>query len=310
MSSCVSDLDIRYMKTVENLTQFDEQFSNRSTIALDLGGQAMASVIDVDPGIFKPQENADIPILIAPGFLVSPDRLKDPVRELWLADRRVIAVQHPKHIVHGLENNIINKGNIVATKLNRIELNRAASLLKAIDEKAVDQVDVIGISEGGINATFLALLRPDRVRTLTLINSAGIGGESFSHLVSFFMQRTIKELAETTINPKRKEALASRAPLLHYASNPLSRLRSLRAMSQCRIDTLFETIENSGVAVGILKTSTDAIYPEKIERPYIDTNIVSSYKVLDHPKSGHSPLYSLPQQTVELVLNMQKDMLA
>jgi pimeloyl-ACP methyl ester carboxylesterase len=288
--------------------EFDEQFIRKTIIALDMGKKAVLTVTDVAPLTSQVHEVNSLPLLIAPGFLVSLERFRPSLTEFWSAGKRTLIVEHPQHIVNSKGRS--SDGTLLGLcgSLPKIELVRTASLLKVMDEKSLAKTDVIGLSEGAINATLLALMHPERIRSLILINPAGIGEERFSRLVRFFASKTVEALSEIVIDHKPKVA-RNRAPLLHYASNPLSRMRSLRAMSECRIDNLFATIERAGVPIGIIKSSSDPIYPEELTRSHIDFKTISSYVVLDHPGAGHSPLYSLPERTVQTVLNMQRTIL-
>ena len=136
---------------------------------------------------------------------------------------------------------------------------------------------------------------------------AGIGNESFTHLLSYFGRRTLKEISKRarTDNPSDEP----KHPLLTYSTNPLSRIQTLRAISKSRIDNLFEDIESNGVRIGIIKTTKDRLYPHDVFSRLLDTSSLSGYELIDHPWGGHDPLVSIPELTVNSILRMQKRML-
>src|SRR5207244_703766 len=57
-------------------------------------------------------------------------------------------------------------------------LRRALTILSLLEEKKIEQVDILGRSQGGIDVAVAARLCPDKFRNFVLLNTAGMMGES------------------------------------------------------------------------------------------------------------------------------------
>lgn len=147
------------------------QYDNPEKIKTGLG--EMIEVVDIKP------ENAktDVPASYLKGFASDNRAYRNLAIDLAMNDRRVIAIDNPHGIdsEHIAEEEKIKAGRQME-KLHDIELRKTAMLLEMLDKKEIKKTDIVAHSEGAIYAVVAALMRPEKIRDIVLIEPAGIIG--------------------------------------------------------------------------------------------------------------------------------------
>lgn len=144
------------------------QLENPDTINL-YGGEVL-NIIDLQPERLK----AETPVFWLGGWGSTIQVMENNILNLAECGRRTLAVDAPHgissaHIAHHTEGR--------EHAIHEIELRKVAALLKALDEKSIEQTDIVAHSEGAIYGVSAALLRPERFRNLVLVDPAGMVGE-------------------------------------------------------------------------------------------------------------------------------------
>lgn len=164
----------------------------------------------------------------------------------------------------------------------------AAVQLELVDSLGIDQFVLVGCSFGGWVAAELALLVPDRVISLTLIDAAGLAGDGSAP--DLFSLSPEESLRATIFDPARRAAalavprpsalterlLRSRAEAYRLASNPLMHDPTLR-------ERLAALTVNSHIVWG----AEDGIIPVAYAAEWAEAIAQSRVSVIE--QAGHLP---------------------
>lgn len=180
----------------ENNNTFDNNFQVQQQ---EIFGKKVRTV-DVSPESIKEDT---LPVLFAPGWGAKPESYKGSLRMLFQNGRRAMSIEHMRYggETHGaydsykdqVKKSLMDQDiqeNVVEEKLQKLEenwnflseyfppatLRRALSLLSILEIKNIKKADMIGHSEGGIDASVAKFLNPERVGNLVLVATGGLLG--------------------------------------------------------------------------------------------------------------------------------------
>lgn len=112
------------------------------------------NVVDVKPERAK----TEIPAMWLRGWGTTVEVHEDNILELAQRGRRTLAIDAS----HGIASeNIPESTTAQGREIHDIELRKVAALLKTLDEKEIEQTDMVAHSEGAIYGVMAALLRPE-----------------------------------------------------------------------------------------------------------------------------------------------------
>jgi pimeloyl-ACP methyl ester carboxylesterase len=124
-------------------------------------------------------EHAGVPIVLLHGGMMSIDTAFPDLIDRFSRNRRVVAIEAQGH-------------GHTADRAGPITLDRmAADVVGVLDHLGVTRADLLGHSLGGMTATLVAIRRPERVRTLTVLSA------------SFHFDGFLPELAAMNRDPTR-----------------------------------------------------------------------------------------------------------
>lgn len=145
---------------------FVRQFSHPEEIPF---GTTQFESWDIQPF----EQTKDTPILFVPGWGKTPRSYEDGLKEYSKAGRRVLTLSFP---TEDLEMNEENENRFPVA-----QANRARAILALLEAKGIEKVDVVGHSEGCMNAAIAAEATPEFFRHFVFIAPPGLTGKE-SHL--------------------------------------------------------------------------------------------------------------------------------
>jgi len=228
----------------------EQQFKKKELLDL-YGGQV--EVVDVKPL----QQKSEVPVIVAPGWGGTPKMYEKNILTLAEAGRRAISIDAPHGIDHELDGGEVNN-------IPDVELRKIAALINALEEKEIDQVDVIGHSEGAIYTVLAAKLYPEKFRNLILINPGGmIGEDNPVRLTVDFAKDAARQTIDSIRNPgMRKPLMTATGELTKSAIvNPLKAFQEIKAISGSQIHELLKELKEKGIGVVIIHGVDDKVFP-------------------------------------------------
>lgn len=292
----------------EKLTVPESPLSDREKIKLQLKrpekidlyeGEVM-KVVDVKPE--KPK--TDIPTFWLRGWGATVEVHEDNIINLAERGRRTLAIDAPSGISSAnLEESATERGQAIPD----IELRKMAALLKTLDEKGIEQTDIVAHSEGAIYGALAALLRPEKFRNMVLVDPAGMVGEDkTSRLVKGAVLDIVlqtariykKLLTKQGFEAFKQSNTAAKSLAQVFVSNPRHTVESIGVIAYSQIHEILKTLKDLGIKIAIVHAVDDKFFPmDKVQSQTTAEMADGFYSV----KGTHNQLYLHPEQYTALV---------
>lgn len=147
-------------------------------------------------------------------------------------------------------------------------------MLTLLNEKGVEQVDIVAHSGSAITSANFALQHPEKVRNLVLLNPGGLMGETTT---PDFMRRVSRHLTQTSLHPvsnlqvTKKLMRGEKAAIKYVTTQPATAVQEMLAISKAEIHDTLSALHNQGVGVAIVATEDDKLFPARELRGVIPT---------------------------------------
>src|SRR3989344_4275303 len=220
----------------------------------------------------KPEaQKTEIPTLVVPGWLGTPQKFKENMRALVSAGRRSISIDAP----HGIEHEIRVPEHM--EHVADAELRRIAAFMTGLDAAGVEKTDALGHSEGGLDIMLAAAIYPDRFRNLVLIDPAGmIGKNNALFLAARFRWDKLKEFVQGkwggTLD-RRAVAVKTPGSSTFDVARAFGEVRSIAAAD---IVDLLTYVKSLGIGVLVITGAGDAAFPIKWMGMEIEDQIIAA----------------------------------
>ena len=281
-----------------NRERLKYQFEHPDKIDLYEGG--VMDIIDVKPE----RPKTEVPTFWLRGWGTTPEVYEDNIINLAKRGRRTLAVNAP----HGIESaNIQESVTERGKEIHDIELRKVAALLKSLDEKGIEQTDIVAHSEGAIYGVLAVLLRPDKFRNMVLVDPAGmVGKDSKGRLVKDaaldIALQTVriytKLFTKEGFNAFNQSKIAAKAKMKVFASNPQHTIESIKVIAETQIHEILKTLKDLGIKISIVHGVDDNFFPmDKIQQQTTRKMVHGFYSV----KGTHNQLYLHPEKYTALI---------
>lgn len=255
---------------------FEEQFQKK--LSVSIGGKSIYFV-DV-----APNQAADVPIFLGPGWGETPKTFKDTIKVLFDAGFRVLCVEHSRQDLK-----LITKSN-----LPHLELQKAETILQVLEVQKIDAISLIAHSEGAINCIISASLRPEIFRNMILVGPCGLmREETFLKLVGRFVLNLFEGVVRAIKEPSTRLQLLRSAKEItkYFLKNPLMGLLEGGAISHTKLLVLLEKLYRSGLKAVIIHGSDDWVFPIKGMRDLRNLSYIDFHLI----KGDHHDIYANPK---------------
>lgn len=200
------------------------------------------------------QVKSDVPVLIVPGWGLTPQEWKGNMKALVAAGRRTLAVD----AVHG-SNVTTETSNPIPEAANR----KLTPFVKALKDRGISKTDAIAHSEGCIELLLAARECHDLFRTLVLVNPGGmIGEDSLPRLSARFAKEVVTGAWNAVRQGKIKEYMRIANKVTHSAvTRPLFSFKEAQVIASTQVVDLLQELKLKGINVVIIQGPSDPVFP-------------------------------------------------
>lgn len=271
-------MDFETSSTVKIL---DQQFEDKETLEFP-GGEV--GVVDITPEHPK----TEVPVAVMAGWGGTPEIYKDNILALAEAERRVISVDAPHGIEHGLDSE--------ETKdMPDTILRKVAALAETIDEKGINKIDMNSHSQGCIEAVLFAKLYPEKVRNIVLMNPAGmVGKDSFWRLAFDFLKDSAKQYPESFKKGKLKQTMdMGNIVTTNSLLYPVRALKEVNAIAHTQMHDILKELQEKGIGVVVIHSVDDEAFSmervQKMSNPEYEEALEEAYEASTEELSAATP---------------------
>lgn len=255
--------------------------------------------IDAEPDTAKSKN----PVFFAPGWGENHRTLSNSLEAMFGRGRRVVSLEHLSTETLGV------KKPEETIDLEKAEVRKAAEIETVMENlDNFFKVDLIAHSEGAINATIFTILNSDRVRSIFLLNPAGlIGKDTFLELACRYAKNIGFGFKEALLNKKSRPTLTRAAieAIKYIGKNTSRSIDDAMSISQSEIIEILKEIKSRGIKIYIIHSVEDKVFP--MDR--IQTELAKEKDIVDgfySVRGNHEDIYTKPEiyiNTVDNVLN-------
>jgi len=229
----------------------------------------------------------------------------DDIAPALAADHRVIRID------------LIGHGGTEAPR-SGYSIERQAQLVASVlDSLGVKRVTVIGHSMGGEVAAALAVMNPNRIERLVLIDSPPAVGTKFSPLAQAYFTRGIGELlhhfsSDGVVRHGLQQGFAPGFPVPDKFVADFRQLTYDAAREAHDDSEAYRAAQPTNERLAALKPvppllvvfgTEDAIVPPEHAKLF---NKVPGAKIVMIPGAGHSPMVETPEKVLEAIRNFER----
>lgn len=260
-------------------------------------GSTTVEAFDVQPEKLK----TETPVFFGTGWSASRGVYEATMLGIAERGRRVLSMFAP----HGIDTDSdFGKGdNTYAAS----ELRKAAAMLRTLEEKGVEQLDIVAHSESALWTLIVASIHPEKIRNIVLIDPAGlIDEDSTVRLATSFCLDIVQGALNNEKLPrpaiKRSVQPGSPADLLgalkNMVGNPMRSLKEVLALRDADIRKTLEDLKAQGKRIAIIQGARDAIFPmERMQRVVNTDHVDGFYSVY----GAHNEINSNPEAYIHVI---------
>jgi hypothetical protein len=239
---------------------FNSQFKKRQI--MEVGNQPVDYLLLCPP---RNKVTSDVPLVIAPGFTENPNLLKKLLKEEYDDGRYIFTLSYPRQRLNVTcnERPQAQDQKIEATLalINEARRFNPANPYEKRDPRG--KVDIVGRSDGGVNAALSAAICPDWIYTLTLIDTKLTAPENPLSLTGRFIEHAALEGKEVFRHPFRQKYLIHgiEQAFNYVARHPNQSVQEIAALANSDIRTELSHLREKEIRVYGIHGSGDIIFP-------------------------------------------------
>ncbi len=187
------------------------------------------------------------------------------------------------------------------------ELRKAAAMLRTLEEKGVEQLDIVAHSESAIWTLIVATMHPEKIRNIVLLDPAGLIDEDTTvRLATSFcldiVQGTLNK--EKLPRPEVERSVKPGSPtdlfgaLKNMIGNPMHSLKEVLALRDADIRDILESLKAQGKHIAIIQGARDAIFPMERMNKVVNTKQVDGFYSV---YGAHNEINSNPEAYIHVI---------
>lgn len=180
------------------------------------------------------------------------------------------------------------------------ELRKAAAMLRMLEEKGLEQMDIVAHSESAIWTLIVASMHPEMIRNIVLIDPAGLIDEDSTKRLAVSFVRDIVQGAlnkEKHPRPFIERSVQPGSPvdlfgaLRNMMGSPMQSLKEVLAIRDADIRQILEELKAQGKRISVIHGEKDVIFPmERMEKVVKKEHVDGFYSVYgSHNELNNNP---------------------
>jgi pimeloyl-ACP methyl ester carboxylesterase len=209
----------------------------------------------IEAAILEPARPVtQVPVLLAPGWAETMTVFRDCAAELVKAGRVVITLDHSRR-----------GGTVEPVEPWPVdELRKANNILYVLEQLDVQVIDVVSHSEGSVNVTIAASLRPERFRNIVYFAPAGLIGEdaileTFVRFANVNLRNAVNALTDRRLTWPVARGLIEGAK--YICRNPQRAFLEGQAVSRSDLTGALKSLHDKGIGLAIVHGVCDVGFP-------------------------------------------------
>ena len=263
-------------------------------------GSTTVEAFDVQPENLK----SEVPVFFGTGWSASRGVYEATILGTADRGRRVLSMFAP----HGIE---IDPNFGTGDKTYAAsELRKAAAMLKTLEEKGIEQLDIVAHSESSIWTLIVASMHPEKIRNIVLIDPAGlIDEDTLPRLAVDFSRDVVRETLNKEKLPRPKverfvqpgSSTDIFGALKNIIGNPMRSLKEVLAIKDADIREILEDLKKQGKRIAVIQGARDVVFPmERMQRVVNTKQVDGFYSVYGE----HNEINSNPQAYIEVIAHV------
>lgn len=260
-------------------------------------GSTTIEAFDVKPEKLK----TEVPTFFGTGWSASRGVYEASILGIADKGRRVLSMFAP----HGIDTDPdFGKGDKTYAAA---ELRKAAAMLRMLEEKSLEQMDIVAHSESAIWTLIVASMHPEKIRNIVLIDPAGLIDEDTTSRLSVSFVRDIVQGAlnkEKHPRPQVERSVQPGSPadlfgaLRNMIGKPMQSLKEVLAIRDADIREMLEDLKAQGKRISVIQGEKDVIFPtERMEKVVNKDHVDGFYSVY----GSHNELNANPAPHISVI---------
>ncbi len=257
------------------------------------------NVVDLSPE----KKKTDVASVWLKGWGTTSKIFRDNLISLAETGRRVLAVDNP----HGISvENLTEEEKSKLEPTSPIELQKITALLKLLEVKELEKVDLVTHSEGAIYGVLAAMLRPEKFRSLVLVDPAGMVGEDNQGRlikeavldIALQIGRIFKKMKNIDWQALSKTLGANSDFNRVIAASPKGTHETIGEISETQIDEILILLKSLGLKIAIIHGVDDKFFSmERVQNMTKAKMVDGFYSV----QGTHNQVYLHPEKFTKVI---------
>jgi pimeloyl-ACP methyl ester carboxylesterase len=260
-------------------------------------GSTVVEAFDVQPEKLK----TETPVFFGTGWSASRGVYEASILGIADKGRRVLSMFAP----HGIDTDPdFGTGDKTYAAA---ELRKAAAMLRMLEEKGLEELDIVAHSESAIWTLIVASMHPEKIRNIVLIDPAGlIDEDSTPRLAVSFVRDVVQGALNSEKHPRPKidRSVQPGSPddlfgaLKNMMGRPLQSLKEVLAIRDADIREMLEELKAQGKRISVIHGERDVIFPmERMEKIVNKDHVDGFYSVY----GTHNELNANPAPYISVI---------
>jgi pimeloyl-ACP methyl ester carboxylesterase len=260
------------MEKFEQNLGIPEQKYQKNRIQLEKDGD-ITDIVEMVPSVMK----SETPLMIMPGWTGTTETYEPNMKMIAEEGRRVM-MANSEYGEDISPKNFLDEEK--AQKYSVSSLRKVAVYIDMLEKMGVEKTDVIGYSEGGMNAIIAATLYPEKFKNIILVDPSGIIGEGSAVTLPINFSKEVVSGALEWVRTKegRKMMLdIFKGVAGTVLKHPVLAYRQLLGNSSAELVEEMKELRSKGIGISVIHGVDDKLFPMKEMQKYADADAIDGF---------------------------------